>query len=229
MAEESRQRPQVHWVSLGRVEYEDGLRIQQERVDALLGGRDERQTVFALEHPPTITIGRHGTMEHVLASPEEMQAMGMRVYEVDRGGDVTYHGPGQFVMYPILHLDPWENDVGRYVRMLEECAIRALASVGIQAGRLEGYPGAWVADRKICAVGVRMRRRPSGELVTSHGLAINVTTNLRHFSAIIPCGITDKGVTSVEELLGRPLPMQDWEARMRSAFAEVFDVDWAAE
>jgi lipoyl(octanoyl) transferase len=222
-------KPRVQWVSLGRVEYEEGLRIQQERVEALLAGEDDRQTVFALEHPPTITIGRHGTMEHVLASPEQMRAMGMRVYEVDRGGDVTYHGPGQFVMYPILHLDPWGNDVGRFVRMLEECAIRALASVGIRAGRLEGYPGAWVGDQKICAVGVRMRRRPSGELVTSHGLAINVTTDLSHFSAIIPCGIADKGVTSVEALLGRPVPMTDWEARMRSAFAEVFGVEWVEE
>lgn len=220
-------RPVVHWVSLGRVDYDHGLEIQRERVEALLTGADEQQTVFALEHPPTITIGRHGSMEHVLASPEEMRAMGMRVYEVDRGGDVTYHGPGQFVMYPILHLEPWGNDVGRFVRNLEECAIRALASVGIQAGRLEGYPGAWVGDAKICAVGVRMRRRPSGELVTSHGLAINVTTNLNHFSAIIPCGIADKGVTSVEALLGRPVPMEEWEQRMRAAFAEVFEVDWA--
>lgn len=213
----------VEWRWQGTVEYERGLALQQGRVHALLEGSDE-QVVYSLEHPPTITIGKSGTRDHIVAPSERLRSMGISVYEVDRGGDVTYHGPGQLVVYPILHLGPWGNDVGRYVRMLEETVIQALAGVGLRGHRVEGYPGVWVGEEKVCAVGARVKRRPDGEFVTSHGFALNVCTNLAHFETIIPCGIADKGVTSVERLIGAPASVPEWEARIRSAFAQVFGV-----
>lgn len=211
-----------NWVSLGHMAYDDALSVQQARATALLNAEDDEQTVYSVEHPPTITIGRSGTFNHILASRTQLEAMDMTVVEVDRGGDVTYHGPGQWVVYPVLHLNPWGNDIGRYVRMLEECAILALEGVGIPAQRQEGLPGAWIENQKICAIGARVRRRPSGEFVTSHGLALNVTTDLNHFSTIIPCGITDRGVTSVAEQLGERVVFDTWEERLKQAFENVF-------
>ncbi|MCL6593816.1 MAG: lipoyl(octanoyl) transferase LipB [Alicyclobacillus sp.] len=215
----------VRWVSLGRLDYDEALAIQTRQAERLLQGEDEAQTVFAVEHPPTITVGRSGTFDHILAGRERLRDMGIEVREVDRGGDVTYHGPGQWVLYPVLHLSPWGNDIGRYVRMLEECVIRALAEVDIHGKRVPEYPGVWVGDEKICAVGVRVRRRPSGEFVTYHGLAFNVNTDLSHFATIIPCGIADRGVTSVAQLLGSAQDFSGWEERLRRSFAEVFEVD----
>ncbi|SFU98742.1 lipoyl(octanoyl) transferase LipB [Alicyclobacillus macrosporangiidus] len=224
----------VRWVSLGRMDYDEALAIQTRQAERLLQGEDEAQTVFAVEHPPTITVGRSGTFDHILAGRERLRDMGVEVREVDRGGDVTYHGPGQWVLYPVLHLAPWGNDIGRYVRMLEEVVIRALAEVGITGDRVKEYPGVWVGRDKVCAIGVRARRRTSGEFVTYHGLALNVNTNLAHFNLIVPCGIADRGVTSVQRLLGREQPFSEWEARLRAAFNAVFledgaDVDVAAD
>ncbi|MDQ0188418.1 lipoyl(octanoyl) transferase LipB [Alicyclobacillus cycloheptanicus] len=220
----------VRWVSLGRLAYDDALAAQQAQSEKLLAGSGDEQTVYAVEHPPTITIGRGGSRDHIVAPPSELERIDMTVREVDRGGDVTYHGPGQFVLYPILHLEPWGNDIGRYVRMLEECAIRVLAEVGITADRMEGFPGVWVGNNKICAIGVRARRRPSGEFVTSHGIALNVTTDLSHFQTIIPCGLADKGVTSVAQELGltEPFDFAAWEKRMQHAFTDVFNVQLQA-
>jgi lipoyl(octanoyl) transferase len=207
------------------MDYDVALAEQMARRDALLAGTDEVQTVYAVEHPPTITIGKSGSAEHIVAPKAVIERIGFTIRAVDRGGDVTYHGPGQWVLYPVLHLSPWGNDVGRYVRMLEETVIRALAEVGIVGGRSEGYPGVWVGDRKICAVGASVKRRLDGEFVTAHGLALNVTTNLDHFSAIIPCGITDRGVTSVAAELGSEVSFPEWEDRLRRAFADVFEMD----
>lgn len=212
------------WVRLGRMNYADALQKQKDRVTALLSGQDDEQTIFTVEHPPTITIGRNGSNDHIVASKDRLAELGFEVYAVDRGGDVTYHGPGQLVVYPILHLSPWNNDVGGYVRRLEETVIRALGEVGITAGRIEGLPGVWVGDAKVCAIGARMQRRPSGEFVTSHGLALNVNTDLTHFSTIVPCGIHDKGVTSVAELLNEKVSFDEWENRLQRAFVEVFDL-----
>lgn len=218
----------VAWVSLGQMAYDAALELQQAASQRLLEGESEQMTVYAVEHPPTITIGRGGTFAHVVAPREELERIRMTVREVDRGGDVTYHGPGQLVLYPILHLEPWGNDIGRYVRMLEECAIQVLRTVGIESTRLEGYPGAWVGDNKICAIGVRARRRPSGEFVTSHGIALNVTTDLSHFDTIVPCGLADKGVTSVARELNSdtPIDFTAWEKPLQDTFASVFGVQW---
>lgn len=218
----------VRAVSLGHTSYDEAFSMQQGRADALLNMDDEEQTVYTVEHPPTLTIGKSGSEGNILASREELQAMGMVIRHIDRGGDVTYHGPGQVVMYPVLHLEPWGNGIRRYVAMLEETAIEAARSVGIVAARSDGYPGVWVGDNKICAIGVRARRRPTGEFVTTHGIAFNVTTNLSHFDTIVPCGLHDKGVTSVAQELGPDAApsFADWEQCLFAAFARVFEVEF---
>ncbi|GMA55817.1 lipoyl(octanoyl) transferase [Alicyclobacillus sacchari] len=213
----------LDWQSLGEIEYDKALELQLSRVDTLLAGADERQTVYALEHPRTITIGRNGTRDHILLPAEVLERQGFVVREVDRGGDVTYHGPGQLVLYPILHLDPWGNDVSRFVRNLEEFVIRAIANVGITGTRVGDLPGVWVGDDKICAVGARVKRRPSGEFVTYHGIALNVNTQLSDFGAIVPCGIQDRGVTSIAQVLGEPQSLPVWEKVLCDAFCDVFD------
>ncbi|WAH39046.1 lipoyl(octanoyl) transferase LipB [Alicyclobacillus dauci] len=212
----------IEFVDLGRMDYDDALTKQLDRASALLREEDDRQTVFFVEHPRTITIGRNGTTDNIVVSESFLAERGFTVREVDRGGDVTYHGPGQLVVYPILHLNPWDNDVKAYVRNLEESVIRALEPVGITATRLGEYPGVWVKDAKICAVGARVKKRQSGEFVTYHGIALNVNTNLSDFQTIVPCGIQDKGVTSVEQELGEPGQMSDWKERLKTAFLDVF-------
>jgi lipoyl(octanoyl) transferase len=214
----------VEWVSLGRVGYEEALSMQMQQAERLLHDETNDQVVFTVEHPPTITIGKNGSRENILVSDDELSELGFQVFNVDRGGDVTYHGPGQLVVYPVLHLNPWQNDVSRYVRMLEEVVLCVLSDVGITGRRLEGYPGVWVGNAKVCAIGARVKRRKSGEFVTSHGLALNVLTNLSHFQTIIPCGIVDKGVTSIAELLQQEVSMQMFESRMKDAFVDVFEV-----
>jgi lipoyl(octanoyl) transferase len=216
---------EIEWISLGRMKYDEALRVQEQHRDRLLAGQSDRQVVFTVEHPPTITIGRNGSLANIVAAPEVLERIGMEVYEVDRGGDVTYHGPGQLVVYPVLHLEPWGSDVARYVRMLEEVVIRALQGAGIASERQSGYPGVWIGNEKICAIGVRMRRRPSGEFVTSHGLALNVSTDLTHFQTIIPCGLSDKGVTSVEKVTGAKPSLAEWEQRVLASFADVFEAE----
>lgn len=218
----------VRFVSLGRMDYDQALEVQQTRAQTLLRADDELQTVYAVEHPPTLTIGKSGSRSNILVSQAELDQMGMAVRQIDRGGDVTYHGPGQLVVYPVLHLAPWGNGIRRYVEMLEECAIVAAATAGIRAQRADGYPGVWVGDRKICAIGVRARRRQSGEFVTTHGLAFNITTNLAHFDTIVPCGLHDRGVTSVQRELGAgsSVAFLDWERRLKQAFAKVFGVSY---
>lgn len=214
------------WTSLGRTQYDIALGMQEERATKLLLGADNTQTVFCVEHPPTITIGRNGTYNHITATRARLEQVGMEVYEVDRGGDVTYHGPGQVVLYPILHLGPWKNDVGLYVRLLEQCVMDALLEVGIESGRVEGLPGVWVGQQKVCAIGARVRKRDDGEYVTTHGLALNVTTDLSHFDMIVPCGISDKGVTSIAKLLSRDVTFPEWELRLQQSFANIFEVSF---
>jgi lipoate-protein ligase B len=184
-------------VELGRVEYMAAWDVQR----ALAAARREERApdlLLLVEHPPTFTIGRGGGAANLLASPAEVAALGARVHEVDRGGDITYHGPGQLVGYPIIDLLGRGRDVHRYLRLLEEALIRALADLGVAAGRLPPHTGVWVGDEKVAAIGVKISRG-----VTLHGFALNVAPDLRHFEAIIPCGIRDKGVTSLERLVGR--------------------------
>jgi len=219
----------VRWKSLGFTDYDTALAIQEQRAAALLRAEDEIQTLYSVEHPPTITIGRNGSYNNIVASRFLIEQIGIEIREVDRGGDVTYHGPGQCVLYPVLHLSPWGNDVGHYIRLLERMVIHALAEVDIPAQRLDGYPGVWIDSNKVCAIGARVKRRLSGEFVTSHGIALNVNTDLSHFSTIIPCGIQDKGVTSVQELAGGQQTVAEWEERLVRAFARTFDVEVASD
>lgn len=204
---------------LGVVPYGDGLELQRELVERRKSGAIPDQLLL-LEHPPVITLGvkTRNDRSHVVATQEALQEEGVEVFESGRGGDVTYHGPGQLVGYPVLDLRPDRCDVHRYVRDLEEVLIRVAASFGVTAGRLPGLTGAWVGEEKLAAIGVRIAR-----WVTSHGFALNVSTNLSHFGLIVPCGITGKGVTSLEKLLGRPVPMTEVEDAAVEAFCAVFE------
>jgi lipoyl(octanoyl) transferase len=203
---------------LGRIEYADGVALQKDLVEARRAGTIP-DTLLLLEHPPVITLGvkTRGGTPHVLADAATLAAHGIVVHESGRGGDVTYHGPGQLVGYPILDLNPDRRDVHRYVRDLEEVLIRAAATYGIVADRVAGLSGAWVGEEKLAAIGVRISR-----WITSHGFALNVTTDLSHFGLIVPCGIGDRGVTSLSKLLGRAVEMAEVEGRVVAAFAEVF-------
>src|SRR5512144_88080 len=207
---------------LGRVPYAQGLEIQA----ALVTERQARRVpdhLLLLEHDPVFTLGRNARHENVLFPAEALRERGFEVFETGRGGDVTYHGPGQVVGYAILDLAPERCDVHRYVRDLEEVMIRTCAEYGVEAGRVEGLTGTWVGHDKIGAIGVRIAR-----WVTSHGFAFNVASDLSAFDLIVPCGIRGRGVTSLERLLGRPVPAEAVMDRLTGRFAEVFARDLAA-
>jgi lipoyl(octanoyl) transferase len=203
---------------LGRLAYADGLRLQEQLVERRKAGACP-DTLLLLEHDPVFTLGRNARAENVLFPAEALRARGFDVFETGRGGDVTYHGPGQLVAYPILELPPGRRDVHRYVRDLEEVMIRTCADYGVAASRVAGLTGAWVGSEKIGAIGVRISR-----WVTSHGLALNVATDLAAFDLIVPCGIRDKGVTSLERLLGRPVPLGEVMDRLLAHLAAVFEL-----
>ena len=208
---------------LGLVPYGEALEVQRALADDRREGRIG-DTLLLLEHPHVITLGARSdaARSNVIATPERLRELGVELYETGRGGDVTYHGPGQLVAYPIFDLRPDRPDVHRYVRDLEEVMIRVTAAFGVQAGRVPGLTGAWVVADKIGAIGVRISR-----WITSHGFAYNVNTRLEYFNLIVPCGIRDHGVTSLSKLLGRELPMAEVEDAAVNAFAEVFDAEMA--
>ena len=201
---------------LGRVPYAEGLELQAGLVAERQAGRIP-DTLLLLEHDPVFTLGRNARADNVLLSREALEAQGFQLFETGRGGDVTYHGPGQVVGYPILDLSPDRCDVHRYVRDLEEVMIRTCADYGIEAGRVAGMSGAWVGDEKIGAIGVRIAR-----WVTSHGFAFNVSTDLAPFALIVPCGIRGRGITTLETLRGRPVPLHDAATRLARHCAAVF-------
>jgi lipoyl(octanoyl) transferase len=203
---------------LGLVGYADALSLQQALVEERKAGRIPDQLLL-LQHPPVITLGvkNRSDRTHIVAPAATLEAHGISVVETGRGGDVTYHGPGQLVGYPIVDLKPDRCDVHRYVRDLEQVMILTAAAFGVEAGRLAGLTGAWVGDDKLAAIGVRISR-----WVTSHGFAFNVSTDLNHFDFIVPCGIADRGVTSLEKLLGRRIQLDRVETAAIEAFAGVF-------
>ena len=201
---------------LGRVPYADGLAIQAQLVSDRQAGLVP-DTLLLLEHDPVFTLGRNARAEHVLLSADDLKARGFEVFETGRGGDVTYHGPGQVVGYPILDLAPDRCDVHRYVRDLEEVLIRTCADYGIAAERVPGMTGAWVGPEKVGAIGVRIAR-----WVTSHGFALNVANDLAPFGLIVPCGIRGRGVTSLAQQLGRPVPVAEVASRLATHVAAVF-------
>ncbi len=201
---------------LGRLRYAEGLELQAR----LVAERQQQlipDTLLLLEHEPVVTLGRNARRENLLLPGEELRRRGIEVFETGRGGDVTYHGPGQVVGYPILDLAPDRRDVHRYVRDLEEVMILACRDYGIEAIRVPGLTGTWVGPDKIGAIGVRIAR-----WVTSHGFAFNVGTDLAPFSLIVPCGIRERGVTSLERLLARPVPPAQAMDRLAEHFASVF-------
>ena len=203
---------------LGLVPYADGLELQRQLVEDRKADRIP-DTLLLLQHPHVLTIGvKKDGRSHILASPDRLTSLGVDVFETGRGGDVTYHGPGQLVGYPIVDLNPDRRDVHRYVRDLEEVMIRVCADYGLEAGRVKGFSGAWIGDEKIGAIGVRISR-----WITSHGVAFNVTTDVDFFNLIVPCGIADKGVTSLASQLGRAPEMAQVEERFVSHFAAVLD------
>ncbi len=224
---------------LGTVAYDEALALQRALVEQRKRG-EIPDTLLLLQHPHVLTLGVKGDggRGHILASAERLDALGVAVSETGRGGDVTYHGPGQLVAYPIIDLDPDRRDVHRYVRDLEEVMIRVVASFGVTAGRISGKTGTWVRvppdgeraetpaggpgqarpPEKIGALGVRISR-----WITSHGIALNVWTDLEYFQLIVPCGIAEYGVTSLEREIGVQIPMDQVEARFVQSFGDVFD------
>ena len=207
---------------LGTVDYAEAHRVQKELQAKRIAG-DIGDTVLLLEHPPVFTLGRSAKEQHVLAPAEALAARGFSVHEVGRGGDVTYHGTGQLVAYPIIDLKPDRKDVRKYVWSLEETMIRTCTDFGIEATRAQGLNGAWIGDRKIGAVGVRISR-----WVTMHGLALNASTDLSHFELIVPCGIQDKAVTSLSMETGRQVRVADVMEPLAAHFAALYDaeVEW---
>jgi lipoyl(octanoyl) transferase len=203
---------------LGLVTYGDALDLQAELVKQRRAG-EIPDTLLLLEHPHVITLGSGSHDENVLVSPQERAERGIELFDTGRGGDVTYHGPGQLVGYPIFDLKPDRQDLHRYLRDIEEALIGVLADFGLEGGRKEGLTGVWVGDRKLAAIGVRV----SSGWITSHGLALNVTTDLSFFGTIIPCGIRDHGVGSLSTELGRNVSMAEAEASAVRWFERVFE------
>jgi lipoyl(octanoyl) transferase len=206
---------------LGLVPYEEAVALQRSLVEERRADRVP-DLLLLLEHPHVITLGVKlaEARSHLLATPDVLERRGVGLFESGRGGDITYHGPGQLVGYPILDLRPDRCDVHKYVRDLEEVMIRAAGDFGVSAARITGLTGAWVGADKLGAIGVRIAR-----WITSHGFAFNVTTNLDYFDLIVPCGITSGGVTSLSRLTGRPVEMGAAHSAVVDHFCEVFDCE----
>lgn len=203
------------WQDLGRMDYRAAWDLQLQQVESLKreGSQDR---LFFVEHPHVVTFGRNGKDENLLVSKDRLAQLGIEFHETDRGGDVTYHGPGQLVCYPVVDLKRWKRDVGAYLRALEEVLILTLADYGLEGRRDPSATGVWVGDAKIAAMGVHLSR-----WVTSHGFALNVTTDLDYFRYIVPCGLT-RPVTSMEKLLGQAPDVSRLQTRILERFGTVF-------
>lgn len=234
----------VVFQDLGKISYKEAWDYQEERLKEVVGRKlDNRQRqkqgeqkqpqwhyLLFCEHHPVYTLGKSGSMEHLLLSEEALNEQGFEFFKINRGGDITYHGPGQIVGYPIFDLDCFFTDVHRYVRYLEEAVILTIAEYGLEGGREKGYTGVWLQasgdlpKRKICAIGVHLRR-----WVTLHGFAFNINTDLSHFSHIIPCGIDEAGrdVTSLQQEIGREVDLEEVKAKLQKHFAALFGIHYA--
>lgn len=218
---------EILWKDLGIQPYKEVWDLQesmlQSVVEKKLASRNNPEILpenylFLVEHPPVFTIGKSGKPENLLVSEKDLNERQVEFFKSNRGGDITFHGPGQLVGYPILDLDQFYTDIHRYLREIEESIIQTIAHFGIQNGtRKEGLTGVWVGEEKICAIGVRTSR-----WVTMHGFALNVNTHLPYFDLIVPCGINDKGVTSMQEILGYSLDMDEVKQVFRGIFAQIF-------
>jgi lipoyl(octanoyl) transferase len=230
----------VKHIDLGLIDYKEAWDFQETLFQGVIdvkranralekeGSTHVVQTQSSLifcEHPHVFTLGKSGHLSHLLVNEEQLAAKGARFYKINRGGDITYHGPGQVVVYPIFDLDHFFTDIHKYLRYLEESVIRTLAEYGILSGRIKGSTGVWLdwnnpKARKICALGVR-----SSRWVTMHGFAFNVNSDLNYFSNIIPCGITDKAVTSLQKELGRAIDMSEVQEKIKTHLAVLFEME----
>lgn len=226
----------IIWVqNLGKVSYKNCWTYQEELFQGIIDQKranrntnnyqETKNYLLFVEHPPVFTLGKSGNMDNLLLDEARLAKEGIEFYKSNRGGDITYHGPGQIVGYPILDLDHFFTDIHRYLRTLEEIIISTLADYGLEATRSPGETGVWLDvgtpfARKICAMGVRASR-----WVTMHGFALNVNTNLQHFEHIIPCGIQGKGVTSLEKELGKQVPLKAVQEKIIRHFTEHFTAD----
>ncbi|MBW2061550.1 MAG: lipoyl(octanoyl) transferase LipB [Deltaproteobacteria bacterium] len=210
---------------LGLAEYGQAFQIQERLQQRRIKG-ETTDTLLLLEHPPTLTIGSENDLENLLVSKEELIKRGISLFPADRGGGITWHGPGQLVGYPILDLKEKGQDIRKFIHDVEEVIIRTLSDLSIASSRDENHIGVWVGQKKIAAIGVRIKK-----WVTKHGFALNVSSDLTHFSLINPCGITDRGVTSINRVLGRSVSMDFIMERVVVHFSKVFDleVEMAAE
>ena len=214
----------IIYKDLGRIDYPEALKVQTEAFEALLrakaSGEERVNTLFFCEHNPVLTLGKSGKEANLLVSEAYLKQLGVEYFHVNRGGDITYHGPGQITGYPVFDLDSWHLGLKQYIYLLEEVIIRFLALYGIEGERLEGATGVWIEPhvpgkaRKICAIGVK-----SSRFVTMHGFALNINTDLRKFALINPCGFTNKGVASLAGELGRE---QDFELALSDLFFQQF-------
>ena len=199
-------------------EYREIWKLQKKLFNRVNKQRNLNYLIFA-EHKPIITIGKSGNKAHLLTDPNKLKAKSIEVVEVDRGGDITFHGPGQIVGYPIINLMNFKPDIHWYLRSIEQVILDTLTNIGISANRIQGLTGIWVEDKKICALGVKITR-----WVTMHGFALNVSTNLDYFQHIIPCGLKNRGVTSISEILGNIIALKDVYKYLITNFEKVFNV-----
>jgi len=210
---------------LGLVGYREAYHLQRKLLRQRFDG-EIKDTILLLEHLPTITIGKSGKLENVLVSQAQLAREGISLFFTDRGGDVTYHGPGQLVAYPIIDLRQRDRDVHKYVHDLEEVVIRTLNDFSIEAHRDDSHAGVWVEDEEIAAIGLSIKR-----WITMHGIALNVNPKLEHFSLINPCGFSDRRATSISKLLSQDVPMEEVMHRLIARFSDVFNVriEWDSD
>ena len=226
-------------IDLGHKSYSESLEVQENYFNRTITlKRSNRKTdnpqpthnyLLWVDHPPVFTLGKSGKMEHLLVDKEALAEKGIEFYQTNRGGDITFHGPGQLVVYPIFDLDNFFTDIHKYLRFLEEAVIETLKEYGLNGSRSQGETGVWLEvgtpfARKICAMGVRASR-----WVTMHGLAFNINTDLSYFDHIVPCGIQGKGVTSLSKELGREIGLEEVKEKLKTHLGRLFDADWTED
>lgn len=234
------EKKQIIFQDLGKMDYQSAWGYQEKLLQVnvrkkSVAGNQERGShtqhyLLFVEHPPVYTLGKSGNKENVLMTDDELVANDIEFYHTNRGGDITFHGPGQIVGYPILDLEKFYTDIGKYLRNIEEVIILTMAEYGIKGGRSTGETGVWIEpgvpgrERKICAIGVRCSR-----WITMHGFAFNVNTDLSYFNNIIPCGIVNKQVTSLQKELGLTLEIEDVKEKVKRNFEKVFEAELVSE
>lgn len=226
-------------IDLGHKSYSESLEVQENYFNGTISlKRSNRKTdnpqpthnyLLWVEHPPVFTLGKSGKMEHLLVDKEALAEKGIEFYQTNRGGDITFHGPGQLVVYPIFDLDNFFTDIHKYLRFLEEAVIETLKEYGLNGSRSQGETGVWLEvgtpfARKICAMGVRASR-----WVTMHGMAFNINTDLSYFDHIVPCGIQGKGVTSLSKELGREIGLEEVKEKLKTHLGRLFEADWTED